>query len=138
MLPRLKTRAAFLAGNASRRRFAADGLVLQVVARKGADADTDSNAAPLSAGGVSALPPIRVGFTATKKLGNAVVRNRVKRRLRALADRLLPLHAKPGLDYVLIGRIDTAARDFALLESDLMLALERTNARRAAEPEPAS
>lgn len=118
MLPRLKTRAAFLAGNASRRRCATDGLVLQVITRAEISANSESQS--------DVLPPIRLGFTATKKLGGAVVRNRVKRRLRALADKLMPIHARPGFDYVLIGRLETEKRVFAKLEADLLTALART------------
>ena len=69
--------------------------------------------------------PPRVGFTATKKIGNAVVRNRVKRRLRELARLRLAGHARPGHDYVLIGRAPTAARAFPELEKDLTSALKR-------------
>jgi ribonuclease P protein component len=69
--------------------------------------------------------PPRVGFTATKKLGNAVVRNRVKRRLRELARLRLCGFARPGHDYVLIGRATTAERAFPELEKDLNSALKR-------------
>ena len=69
--------------------------------------------------------PPRVGFTATKKIGNAVVRNRVKRRLRELARLQLCGAARPGHDYVLIGRAPTFARAFPDLEEDLSTALKR-------------
>jgi ribonuclease P protein component len=69
--------------------------------------------------------PPRVGFTATKKLGNAVVRNRVKRRLREIARLRLEALARPGHDYVLIGRAPTAHRPFPDLEHDLNSALKR-------------
>ena len=71
-----------------------------------------------------AAPP-RVGFTATKKLGNAVVRNRVKRRLREIARLRLAAEARAGHDYVLIGRAPTAQRPFPDLEKDLKSALKR-------------
>ena len=68
---------------------------------------------------------IRAGFTVTKKIGNAVVRNRMKRRLRELARRLLPDAGVAGADHVLIGREAGIARDFATLNDDLAAALAR-------------
>jgi len=69
---------------------------------------------------------IRAGFTCSKKLGNAVVRNRAKRRLREIARTTLPLHGRPGWDYVLVGRPEaTATRDFAAMAADLVRALEK-------------
>ncbi len=67
----------------------------------------------------------RVGFTATKKLGNAVVRNRLKRRLREIARLGLRGQAKAGFDYVLIARAPTWTRGFAELQKDLNSALKR-------------
>ena len=69
--------------------------------------------------------PPRVGFTATKKIGNAVIRNRTKRRLRELARLRLEGVARPGHDYVLIGRAPTAERPYADLAQDLNSALKR-------------
>lgn len=67
---------------------------------------------------------LRVGYTCSKKVGNAVARNRARRRLRAAARAVLPEAGRPGWDYVLIGRRDdTATRDFALLCEDLRAAL---------------
>jgi ribonuclease P protein component len=71
-----------------------------------------------------ALPP-RVGFTVTKKLGNAVARNRSKRRLREAARLTLAGIARPGHDYVLIGRGATAKRPFEDLRKDITAALKR-------------
>ncbi len=68
-------------------------------------------------------PAMRVGFTVTKKIGNAVVRNRMKRRLRALARELLPTRGVPGADHVLIGRSSGIERDFASLRRGLAKAL---------------
>ena len=74
-------------------------------------------------------PAIRVGYTCSKKVGNAVARNRAKRRLREVARLVLPVHGRPGWDYVLIGRHGaTADRDFAALQNDLAQALKRLHA----------
>lgn len=71
---------------------------------------------------------IRVGYTCSKKVGNAVARNRAKRRLRAAARAVVPSHGRAGWDYVLIGRPEaTAARPFADLCADLAGALEATH-----------
>jgi len=66
---------------------------------------------------------IRVGFTVTRKIGGAVVRNRMKRRFRALARELLPTAGLPGADHVMIGRSGGIERDFAMLRADLGKAL---------------
>lgn len=68
---------------------------------------------------------MRVGFTASRKVGNAVVRNRAKRRLRAAAARVLAVEGRPGTDYVLIARGATAKRPFSALIEDLEGALGR-------------
>lgn len=67
---------------------------------------------------------IRVGFTCSKKVGNAVARNRARRRLREIARLVLPADGHGGWDYVLVGRPEvTASRDFAALRADLARAL---------------
>ncbi|MBX9796677.1 MAG: ribonuclease P protein component [Sphingomonas sp.] len=68
-------------------------------------------------------PAMRAGFTVTKKIGGAVVRNRLKRRLRALAREVLPQAGFAGHDHVLIGRQDGVTRDYAQLRADLVKAL---------------
>ncbi len=74
---------------------------------------------------------IRVGFTCSKKVGNAVARNRAKRRLREVARAVLPTHGKDGWDYVLIGfRDKTDARPFDKLQQDLIFALSKLHGSR--------
>src|SRR5205085_12690700 len=114
---RLKTRADFLRVAAARRRAARPGLVLQAAPR------------PLGSGDGEA---VRIGFTASRKVGNAVVRNRAKRRLRAAAAEVLARDGRPGTDYVLIARAGTGERPFAELVRDLETALRQID-RRAAE-----
>lgn len=109
---RLVKRADFLR-LAKGRRYSTTGLVLQM------------QPAPVETGG------LRIGFTATKKLGNAVVRNRVKRRLREVARLVMPLFAQTGCDYVLIGREATASRVFLALTEDLKLALSKVHTVKA-------
>jgi len=73
-------------------------------------------------------PGARVGFTVSRKVGNAVVRNRVRRRLREIAREVIPAQARPDLDYVLVGRQAALGRDFAVLRQDLVEALKRLKA----------
>ncbi len=71
---------------------------------------------------------IRVGYTCSKKVGNAVARNRAKRRLREIARAVLPVEGQPGWDYVLIGRAgQTANLPFEQLKQDLSRALKKVN-----------
>lgn len=109
-LARLKTRADFLRVAAGRRRAVREGLLLQA-----APAPHDS------ANGNA----VRVGFTASRKVGNAVVRNRAKRRLRAVAAEVLARDGRPGTDYVLVARAGTGERPYAELVGDLAAALRR-------------
>ena len=81
-----------------------------------------------------ALPAVRVGFTVSRKVGNAVVRNRVRRRLREIARMVIPAEARPDLDYVLVGRQAALERDFAALRQDLLEALKRLRALGTATP----
>lgn len=68
---------------------------------------------------------MRVGFTVTKKIGGAVVRNRMKRRFRALAREVLEARGFPGADHVIIGRAKAIERDFGQLRNELAGALDR-------------
>ncbi len=109
-------RRDFLAA-ARARRCAASSLVLQARERLPEE--------PASA-------PIRVGYTCSRKVGNAVIRNRAKRRLRAAAAAVLPENGRAGWDYVLIGRTEaTVSREFAAMIGDLEGALRRVHARPA-------
>lgn len=76
----------------------------------------------------------RFGVTVTKRIGNAVARNRMKRRLRALAREILPARGIPGADHVLIGRENGIERDFGLLRQELEAALSRAAAGKGDPP----
>lgn len=69
----------------------------------------------------------QLGYTATKKIGKAHIRNRTKRRLRAAARELFPQYGRPDTDYVLIGRFNTATCDFGELRQNMAVALKRIN-----------
>lgn len=76
----------------------------------------------------------RYGITVTKRIGNAVVRNRMKRRFRALLREMLPVQGLPDTDHVLIGREGGIERDFALLREELSAALSRAAAGKGDAP----
>lgn len=102
----LRKRSDFLAANAGRR-AATPGFVLLIRDRQDGD------------------PAKRVGFTVTKKIGNAVVRNRMKRRFRELARELIPTSGHSGSDHVMIGRSGGIERQFSELRRDLTQALAK-------------
>jgi ribonuclease P protein component len=74
-------------------------------------------------------PTMRVGFTVTKKIGGAVVRNRMKRRFRALAREIVPDRGFAGADHVMIGRAKGVERNFGLLRAELAGALDQLRRR---------
>jgi ribonuclease P protein component len=115
-IARLKRRAEFLRVAGKGRKSVTPGLILQALRR--------------SPGGEPGAI-LRVGFTASRKVGIAVERNRARRRLRAAMDRVMPLHAVEGHDYVLVARAETIRRPFAALLSDLEAALKQVGAWRA-------
>jgi ribonuclease P protein component len=112
LLPgRLKRRSDFLRLAASGRKIVRTGFVLQALKDVPASDSTS-------------VAPVRLGFTATKKLGNAVIRNRAKRRLREAARLVLAERNAQGMELVLIGRRETGTMDFAKLRQNLAQALD--------------
>jgi len=103
---RLKRRAEFLRAAASGRKAAVGGVVLQALAR-------------------SDTLPAQLGFTVTKKVGNAVVRNRTRRRLKEAVRLVLQQRPVAGVDLVLIGRDSTRKRNFIILQGDIRRALDK-------------
>ena len=81
-------------------------------------------------------PAIRVGFTVSRKVGNAVVRNRVRRRLREIARQVIPQSARADHDSVRVGRQGARGRDFAAMRTELQEALRRLKALAAPAATP--
>ena len=113
----LRRRSDFLRVAARRCKWAAPGLVLQVAPTEPVD-------------NVTSAPRLRIGYTASRRVGGAIQRNRAKRRLRATVARVMPMHAAPGHDYVVIARTATLTRRFEELVEDLETALRHTGAVR--------
>ena len=113
-LARLTQRKEFLAAAEHGRRFRSSAFMAQV--RDAAPDEARKGGEPVS---------LRLGLTASRKTGNAVKRNRIRRRLRAAAHDILPLYAKKGVDYVLIGRHETADLPYGKLCGDLKWCLKR-------------
>ncbi|MGF1609963.1 MAG: ribonuclease P protein component [Kiloniellales bacterium] len=126
-LGRLKTRSEYLRVAAGRCKWAAPGMVVQTRQRT-RDADQEDAATPPT-------EAIRVGFTASRKVGNAVARNRARRRLRAACSEVMPEMGQAGYDYVLIARNETLRRPYPQLLDDLRTALARLAAGRDKKPD---
>lgn len=114
---RLRRRREFLNVARAGRKWAAPGLVLQALDRRAGGVDSADNRVEEN--------EIRVGFTVTRKVGGAVVRNRARRRLRAAAEMVISTRAARGHDYVVIGRAGTIRRAFPDLVGDLEAALKK-------------
>lgn len=134
VLDRLKRRREFLVVASQGRKWAAPGLILQAMVRAPAAADGDKSSPVTTAeappADASRADRLRVGFTVSRKVGNAVARNRARRRLKAAAEAVLPSQARAAYDYVLIGRQQTMTRPFPALLQDLETALRKTGSRR--------
>ena len=126
IIGRLRTRPDFLKVAAEGAKWVTPGLILQARRRP--------PPAAAGTGKAAARKPIeedevRVGFTVSRKVGNATRRNRARRRLRAVATEVLPELGRPGCDYVLIGRARTLDRPYAELVEDLRQALGRVGGK---------
>jgi len=118
VVKRLKNRPEFLRVAGAGRKWVTPGLILQ--ARRHDHGEGEN----------AEVSPVRVGLTVSRKVGNAVKRNRARRRLRAAVEQVISDHAENGHDFVVIGRTATLDRPFAALLNDLETALKRLNAYR--------
>jgi ribonuclease P protein component len=110
-LESIKKRSDFLAAAKTEIRWVSPAFILQLRKRDQAD-------------------PLRFGITASRKVGGAVVRNRAKRRLRALLKQTLPHHGLVGADYILIARKESLTRNFSLMTQELEQAVKRLSGKR--------
>jgi len=124
-LPHLKRRAEFLRVASAGRKWVAPGLILQVLRREPAYTPSVDVARPSRTAEEEIGACVRVGFTASRKVGIAVARNRARRRLRAAVAEIMPEHAAPGHDYVLVARAATLKRPYSALVEDLRTGLRR-------------
>ncbi|MDY0881654.1 ribonuclease P protein component [Dongia soli] len=156
MFGRLKRRAEYLQVAAAKNKWVAPGLILQVCRHSRSsenvnathcggddvlrpavsDADSACSPSPQMLSPCIAVP-MRVGFTASRKVGNAVRRNRARRRLKAAAELVVPSHGAPDHDIVLIARQATLDRAFPDLVADLARGLRKLGAYRIAKDQKA-
>ena len=122
-LQRLKRRSEFLRVAAARHKWVAPGLILQMRRRHAGEEDKCT------------ADSVRVGFTASRKVGNAVVRNRARRRLREIVRQIAPTGVMPGHDLVVIARAATVSRPFDSLSRDFTRGLRKLGIYRSAESE---
>ncbi|MBO7244910.1 MAG: ribonuclease P protein component [Alphaproteobacteria bacterium] len=113
---RMKKRRMFLKATHNGKKFVAKNMILQVVAQ-------------------NEVSGARLGFTVTKKLGNAVQRNRIRRRLKEVARLVFKEYACDGFDYVIIARNSALDEDFAILKKDLKYLLKSFIKRQSEEEE---
>lgn len=113
----IKNRRDFVAANAHAKKYVTDSFILQMNKRE--------DAHPIG-------PAPRIGYTVTKKMGNAVIRNRIKRRLREAARQAAGSHMQPQHDYILISRASALTCDFSQLLSHMEIAFSRIHAKKGA------
>ena len=109
----LRKRSEFLKVRTARLRYVRQGLIMQMREHNLDEKESDD------------VGSLRLGFTVSKKVGNAVVRNRVKRRLKSAAKAILPTQALANRDLVIIGRQYTLKQPFQELLNDLEYALKK-------------